>query len=171
MARKNGNETVRLQAPHWTQDERDASGNLIKEGEYVIIRKYVTHGIQRKVQAAMADFIKIEQIDVASAAKNPNATPDMKMQIDVQRLMKQGNDTQLLAMLVDWNFLDEHGHKLPLTQEGLDDVADEDIEYIMAQIDSYNAAPVSQEDRDAFLQTLSNGSEANTTPNTLHLGG
>lgn len=173
MARKNGNETMRLQAPHWEQDEYDTNGTLIKEGEWVEVLKYESHGVKRAVQARMAKFIEIENVDFATLQKNKDTDPlsQAKLNLNMQAMMEEGNDGKLLAMLKDWNFKDKNGVTLPLNQQGIDALMDEDVQFILDAIDMYNPDTVTQEDKDAFLQTPSAGSEVSTTTSTAHLGG
>ena len=167
MARKNGNATMRLQASWWEQDVKDKDGNITREGEWVRVRKHATHGIKRAMSASMAEFIEAKDIAISQDGK----MPEIQLNLNMKEMMKRSDDTQLLLMIVEWNFTGENGRILPITQEGLDEVHDEDLEYIIQEIDKVNAAPLTEEQRNAFLQMQTSGTDTSIPSETQPLVG
>jgi hypothetical protein len=132
MARRKGNTTAQIHAPWWDNNE------------VVLIRERVTHGDQRKIFANIA------------TARIAQGQVDTKL--DLQLMEIQGG--MLLAMIAEWTLTDEKGTRLPLTQDSIDELATEDIDFI-ANENNIRNPQMTAEERDAFFKSGAPSSSEN----------
>lgn len=136
MARRDTTKVAQIQAPWW-----DA-------GEVALIREVVTHG-DRKAMIKNMIQARMEQ----SGAGAGQQTMDLNFRVEeVQAAM-------ILTMAKDWTLKDVHGKKLPLALASIEALADEDVEFIVSEINRRNPQGLTPEQRMAFLAA----SEASTS--------
>ncbi len=143
MARQDPNRFDKIAAPHW------------EEGEHVRLRRFLTHGMKRQLEAQIASFVTMGNLDlndVEGSAEN--------ISIDVQAAMTAGQDAELLLWIVDWTLSDHQGGILPLNQAGLDALDEVDYDFIQREINARaKQKQISPEDHARFFGKPSPGTE------------
>lgn len=122
MPRRRTDEVAQIQAPWW------------ESHEVVIIRTRMTHADQKKMYANII------------SARMEAGQQDLTMQF--QLIEVQG--AMVRTMVREWTLTDSSGKRLPLSEEAIDGLAAEDVEYIAEEIGKHNPA-MSPEDRARFL--------------------
>ena len=128
MARKQTSETESIHAEWWD------------ESETITIRRCLSHSMQRAIQRDYAD-------SADRSALNPGDPTSIK--IDPMKAL-DSLETARLRWMVSWTLKDTQGELLPLNQASIDSLAEEDIDFIDAEIGKRSQG-MTEAQEEAFL--------------------
>ena len=129
MARRKGIEQKQIQADWWDPNE------------IVIIRTLKESDLEW-IQDSMADMV--------ADGKKTNA--NMNLRIGTARRLT------MLRGIASWTLTNELGNIMPLTEQALGELAQEDADFIYQAINELNQ-PLSEQEKKVSLTSASNGSE------------
>jgi len=136
--RRDTTKVEQIQAPWWDS------------GEVVLIREVVTHG-DRKAMIKNMIQARMEQ------GSDAQQTMDLNFRVEeVQAAM-------IITMAKDWTLKDRAGKQLPLTLDSINALADEDVEYIVGEINRRNPQGLTPQQRMGFLATSAASISASAT--------
>lgn len=150
MARKRVDQTELIHADWWD------------EGEQVEIRSCLSRGMKKQIEASMFSFVDTSELDLAR--------PMETMKINMQKAIETGDEKKIEVFIVSWTLKDSAGQVLPLPT-GLDDLVEEDLKFIEAEIEKRLATEITPEQRDDFLLKSGVGTSESTGSTSQHHGG
>jgi hypothetical protein len=131
MARRTST-LIQIQAPWW------------EPGEIVYIRDVVSHGDRKAM---------IKNMIQARVGQDADGGGGGAGSVDLNFRMEEVQEAMLLTMVSSWTLRDGAGKVLPLTAQSIDELADEDVAFICAEIDKRNPQGLAPEKMKAFLAT------------------